>query len=92
MHAETHTQTQQQQHTDEPTIFHYLPKGQSTALCGHHVPLNNRIKGEGTGEGSWVVCPICEFICSMSDDKPRFKRWLTGTYQLEKNAKEHNHE
>ena len=90
MHAET--QTQQQQHTDEPTIFHYLPKGQSTALCGQHVPLNNRIEGEGTGEGSWVVCPICEFLYSMLEDRTRFKHWLEGTTQLANNEKEGNHE
>lgn len=84
--------------SDEPTMLHYVLNSEmnsvtsSIALCGAQVRSGSDRITRPKGHDSWVVCPICEFLVSMSDDKPRFKQWMKGTYQLKKNAKEASHE
>ncbi|MCI1868710.1 hypothetical protein [Bifidobacterium crudilactis] len=92
LHAEPETLRQQQSRSDEPTMFHYLARGETTSLCGTHMSREEIILPEHRGHGPWVVCPICEFIYSLRGDEQRLRQWITGTYQLGKNRKEHTHE
>ncbi|MFT8356642.1 MAG: hypothetical protein ABF780_08220 [Bifidobacterium aquikefiri] len=98
MHAETETIRQQQSQADEPTVFHYISNKDiesdvpSVALCGEEVRSGADRIIRPRGHSSWIVCPICEFIHSMSDDEPRLEQWLQGIEQLEKNGKGTSHE
>lgn len=65
--AETQRKTKQRGHTGEPTVYHYVIDRDEKfvhVLCGLDLPVvNTDIKEDAqSGDGSWVVCPICEFL------------------------------
>jgi hypothetical protein len=79
-------------------MFHYVNKRDlkagipANALCGIQIHPGTDCVIGAKGFNSWIMCPICEFIYSLRADETQLKQWITGTYQLEKNQKEHSHE
>lgn len=93
MRAELRTQTQNIRKEDSSrSVYHYFFKGDlglsrpAVALCGARLEPGNFAISKSANR-TWVVCPICEFIHSLTGEESSLRDWLSGTYQLEKNER-----